>query len=71
MAKQKQQLDLFESGTGDANRYKADNLSADIDSHLKESDLAGAKLAIHEQEEILKKIIADKKRAAEKNSRKT
>jgi hypothetical protein len=53
--KQKQQLELFDSGTGDANRKKADVLSTDIGDKIRNSDIAGAKLAIHEQEEILKK----------------
>jgi len=65
-AKQKQQLELFDSGTGDTNRKKADNLSIDIDVHFRGSDIAGAKLAIHKQEEILKKMIAEKKKAAAK-----
>jgi hypothetical protein len=64
--KQNQQLELFDSGTGDTNRKKADNLSVDIDVHLRESDIAGAKLAIHEQEVILKKMIAEKKKVVAK-----
>jgi len=65
--KQKQQLDLFESGTGDASRKKADNLSMDINAHLSQSDIAGAKLAINEQEAILKKFIEEKRKNQSKN----
>jgi hypothetical protein len=61
--KNNNQLNLFDRGVPQTSTRKIHHLESAISDGLQTSDIAGAKQAAQEQEELLKKLIEEKKRS--------